>query len=219
MENLGDISKKKWRESWPRPILPNKVGCRGERQRESVRGFALDDTMATSEAERYVAGIDEAGRGPVLGPMVYAVAWCPKTYEQDLKREGFTDSKQLTPEKREALFAFMKRERKQQAPDRSDSGEKPGIGFALESLSAREIGGKMLDAKKCSLNEMAFESTCNIIREMLSCVPEERVETVFVDTLGDPARHRDKLKNVFPGLHFVVESKADLTYPVVSAAR
>ena len=38
------------------------------------------------------------------------------------------------------------------------------------------------------------------------------------DTLGDPSRHKEKLKGKFPGLEFVVESKADVTYPVVSAA-
>ena len=44
------------------------------------------------------------------------------------------------------------------------------------------------------------------------------LDTVYVDTLGDPERHRQRLKGKFPALHFVVESKADLNYPIVSAA-
>lgn len=104
---------------------------------------------------KYVAGIDEAGRGPVLGSMVYAIAWCPKAFETKLTSNGFADSKQLTPEKRDELMAFMRKHRK-------DRGEGEGggcIDYAYQSLSAREISGKMLDVSRTSLNEIAFEST------------------------------------------------------------
>jgi ribonuclease H2 subunit A len=38
----------------------------------------------------YVLGIDEAGRGPALGPLVYAIALCPVAYvEKSLETMGF----------------------------------------------------------------------------------------------------------------------------------
>jgi ribonuclease H2 subunit A len=37
----------------------------------------------------YILGVDEAGRGPVLGPLVYGVAYCPVTYEEKLDDMGF----------------------------------------------------------------------------------------------------------------------------------
>ena len=177
------------------------------------------------DLDRFVAGIDEAGRGPVLGSMVYAIAWCRRSFEATLKSEGFADSKQLTPEKRSELMRYLEANRTRCVTGDLMDG---GVDYASESLSARQISGRMLDSTRSSLNEIAFESTCRIIEEMLRKLARSAsvrsedatacVDTVYVDTLGNPERHKDRLSRKFPGLSFVVESKADQTYPVVSAA-
>lgn len=48
------------------------------------------------------AGVDEAGRGPLAGPVVVAAVILPKNHALVLK-----DSKVLTPKKREALFVSI----------------------------------------------------------------------------------------------------------------
>ncbi|MEW6062227.1 MAG: ribonuclease HII [Bacteroidota bacterium] len=49
---------------------------------------------------RYVAGVDEAGRGPLAGPVVAAAV----IFEPEVLIEGVNDSKKLTEKKREKLF-------------------------------------------------------------------------------------------------------------------
>ena len=39
-----------------------------------------------------ILGVDEAGRGPVLGPMVYAAAYCLESYSHTIKELGFAGS-------------------------------------------------------------------------------------------------------------------------------
>ena len=57
-----------------------------------------------------VAGVDEAGRGPLAGPVVAAAAILPSRWaEAGLPTElsGLNDSKQLTETQREKFFAFI----------------------------------------------------------------------------------------------------------------
>lgn len=60
----------------------------GEERRVAARGY-----------ER-VAGIDEAGRGPLAGPVVAAAVILPR----GLKIRGLNDSKQLTPDQRDDIY-------------------------------------------------------------------------------------------------------------------
>ena len=53
-----------------------------------------------------IAGVDEAGRGPLVGPVVAADVILPKNYHL----EGLNDSKQLSEKKREAFFQILQKE-------------------------------------------------------------------------------------------------------------
>ncbi len=62
------------------------------------------ETMAKHKGYQWVAGVDEAGRGPLAGPVVAAAVILPG--EADWT--GLDDSKKLTPEQREAWEARIK---------------------------------------------------------------------------------------------------------------
>ena len=51
----------------------------------------------------YVGGVDEVGRGPLIGPVVTACVVLP----HDFVLEGLTDSKKLTEKKREQFYDYI----------------------------------------------------------------------------------------------------------------
>lgn len=53
-----------------------------------------------------IAGVDEVGRGPLIGPVVAAAVILPKNYKLD----GLTDSKKLSEKKREMFYEIIKRD-------------------------------------------------------------------------------------------------------------
>ena len=51
----------------------------------------------------YIGGVDEVGRGPLIGPVVTACVVLPK----DFYLEGLTDSKKLTEKKRDIFYDYI----------------------------------------------------------------------------------------------------------------
>lgn len=56
------------------------------------------------EGLTYIGGVDEVGRGPLIGPVVACCCVLPK----DFKLEGLNDSKKLSEKKREAYAPYIK---------------------------------------------------------------------------------------------------------------
>ena len=64
--------------------------------------FELENALINS-GKSYVCGVDEAGRGPLAGPVCAAAVILP----QGLQIEGLNDSKKLSEKKREALYDII----------------------------------------------------------------------------------------------------------------
>ncbi|KAL2018763.1 hypothetical protein VTK56DRAFT_391 [Thermocarpiscus australiensis] len=158
-------------------------------------------------------GVDEAGRGPVLGPMVYGVFFLPIPLSDPLLRatHHFDDSKVLTPAVRSSLMQTL---------CTRGTDLHAACGWAVTALSARDIGAGMLRPAAATgaynLNAQAMDATVALIRRVYAA--GVNVREIYVDTVGPPAAYQARLERVFPTARVTVAKKADSLYPSVSAA-
>ena len=91
-----------------------------------------------------VIGVDEAGRGPVLGPLVYAAAFWPLSEDEEIQKMGFNDSKQLKEGDRDGFFSSIRNH--------------PSIGWVIEELTAADLS-RVRFAPPCIFTEFLYLST------------------------------------------------------------
>ncbi|KAH7101559.1 ribonuclease H-like protein [Auriculariales sp. MPI-PUGE-AT-0066] len=179
-----------WPASVPNPVTP-------------LHDSYTYHSMKPTASGPYHLGVDEAGRGPVLGPMVYGVAFCPASYVEKLEEAGFDDSKALTAETRTKLLQEL-------------NGDPENLGWAVRVLSPQALSRGMLARPSQNLNEQAKEATYLLIREVLASGIQ--LSHVFVDALGNTTSYQSQLSKLFPGITFDVRPKADSIFKVVGAA-
>lgn len=145
-----------------------------------------------------VCGIEEAGRGPVIGPMVMCGVVIDERDEARLLSIGTKDSKLLTPRTREILFEQIK---------------KMVLDYKLIIVSPQEIDAA-LRADHLNLNRLEAQKMAELInvlkadRVVLDCPSPNPKE--YVTYL------RKHLKN--KKMDIAAEHRADVKYTVVAAA-
>jgi len=147
-------------------------------------------------------GIDDAGRGPVIGPMVLAGCLVDEKTEREFKRLGVKDSKQLTPKRREFLAEKIREKAETfevvlALPDEIDFANSKGVNLnEVEAIKAAWIINKI---------NKGFKR----IKVVVDC-PSVSIEK-WQDLL------KTKIKNL-SNLEISCEHKADKNYIAVSAA-
>jgi ribonuclease HII len=147
----------------------------------------------------WVAGVDEAGRGCVIGPLVVAGVLVAEENLHVLSRLGVKDSKLLSPKKREALFVEI-----EGVADKQH----------VMKLSPSEIDRAVKSHRKLhKLNRLEAQAMAQVINVLK---PDE----AYVDA-ADVVEERFK-HHIQEGLtvkaKITSRHKADKIYPVVSAA-
>eukprot|EP01132_Coremiostelium_polycephalum_P002773 gene2773-3447_t len=162
----------------------------------------VDSTV--NKEEPFIMGIDEAGRGPVLGPLVYGICYAPLSQYNNIRKMGFNDSKQLSENKRDELFGKI-----------CKSTDK--MGYICDVIQPFTLSEKMLQRVPISLNVLSHDSAIGLINQVLE--KGINVQELYIDTVGPPIKYQDKLKKLFPQIQTIIVSKqADSKYPIVSAA-
>jgi ribonuclease HII len=148
-----------------------------------------------------VGGADEAGRGPVLGPMVICAACFLEGDIPGLSEQGVTDSKQLSPKRREELFDVITRVSR---------------GYELVVLSPGEINECMVGGT--NLNEIEVAAFARAINAVIQrgVIPG----TMWVDAADvKPERFGERIRGMLSARVAVdARHKADATFTAVGAA-
>jgi ribonuclease HII len=146
-----------------------------------------------------VAGVDDAGRGSAVGPLVIAGVMVEKAELPKLIALGVKDSKFLSPHRREILAPQIRHIVK---------------GCNVAKLSPQQIDDVVLNGRKLrKLNWLEAQTMARVIEAL-------RPDEAYVDA-SDVLEERFK-RDILDCLPFripiVSEHKADRTYPIVSAA-
>lgn len=157
----------------------------------------------TEYKERFVVGVDEAGRGPVCGPLVYGIAYMPVSLYKTgiLKRLGVDDSKKVTEEKRTAIFEHLKKT--------------PGFFFDTRVISATEISASMLQPRKVSLNVLSYAAARSLLESVCQQVD---VECAYIDLVSPASAYEAFIRQTLPSVPLKIEAKADANYEITGAA-
>ena len=145
-----------------------------------------------------IAGIDDAGRGPVIGPLVIAGVLLYHYQVPQLQVLGVKDSKTLTPKKRTILSKEIMRLAK----------------YTWVELSPSEIDTIVLNGKKLrKLNWLEAKAMAEVIEKL-------KPEVAYVDASDvNEARFAQQIEEFLSvRTRIICEHHADATYPIVSAA-
>lgn len=101
----------------------------------------------------YIAGVDEVGRGPLVGPVVAACVVLPKNY----KLEGLTDSKKLSEKKRNKFYEII---------------NKDALGVGIGLVSPQEIDEiNIYEASRKAMMIAINNAQCKIEHILVDAMP------------------------------------------------
>lgn len=149
-----------------------------------------------------ILGIDDAGRGPIIGPMILAGVLVRKDQEESYKKKGVEDSKAVIHSKRVELAKYIK---------------ETAISYHIVKSSPELIDHAIISGM--NLNTLEAMKTAEIINALNP--KKEKIKAIVdcpsVNIPAWTAKVREFVKHI-DNLDLVCEHKADVNHPSVSAA-
>ena len=141
-----------------------------------------------------IGGVDEAGRGPVIGPLVIAGVLASEEDFEALTRMGVKDSKKLAKNTRTRLYEEITE----------------NYSYYSVKVAPREIDSMR---KKMTLNKIEAVKFAEVINKL-------KPKKAYIDAADAvPANFKKAIEETLKQpTTLIVEHKADETYPIVSAA-
>lgn len=153
-----------------------------------------------------LVGIDEAGRGPVLGPLVIGVCAVPEEAEPLLRQMGVKDSKDLSPKRRKEVESWFF----EQCEERGWFGGTVTLQPERIDLALQDQGLNWLEVEgfQEALHLIPVHQNHSIIADACDVNAERFTQRITAGLKGWP----------WPNSQMVSEHKADQNHPVVAMA-
>lgn len=147
---------------------------------------------STPSEHGMICGVDEAGRGPVLGPLI--ICGIAVNSDKALKKMGVRDSKKLTPKRREQLAPLI---------------------LKLAKVELVEISADEIDRlrTRMTMNEIEAKAFAAVVERLAPEIAYLDAADANEDNFGKAV-----MSNLTCSAQIVSKHKADDTFPVVSAA-
>ncbi|MBD3229912.1 MAG: ribonuclease HII [Candidatus Lokiarchaeota archaeon] len=147
-----------------------------------------------------LAGVDEAGRGCAIGPLVMCIAVMKKSELEELSNWEVKDSKLISPKKRKTIYDLLIK----------------NIKYKVKIIKPKEID-QSLKSRFYNLNWLEADISAELTNTMLE---ELEIKKIILDC---PSNNIDAYTDYFEKkltkkIKILAEHKADLNYPIVSAA-
>lgn len=146
---------------------------------------------------KIISGVEEAGRGPVIGPMVMAICTIKEEEESKLTMMGVKDSKLLSPKERERLYPEI---------------IKVVLDYKIRIVSPKQIDAALND-KILNLNLLEANISAELINKLK---PDKAI--LDCPSTNIPAYRNYVKSKVTSKTEIIAEHKADVNHPIVSAA-
>ncbi|MDO8553170.1 MAG: ribonuclease HII [Candidatus Micrarchaeota archaeon] len=139
----------------------------------------------------FLIGLDEAGKGPVIGPLIVCVSICDRQHEKSLKKYCKKDSKQLSAKQREETLVELNK----------------FCTFKVIELTAADLNTHM---KTMSLNDIEARAMASLLKNLTG--------DIMIDLLDRYEWTFRARMEKFGIKRFEAQHKADENFPIVAAA-
>ena len=149
-----------------------------------------------------VAGVDEAGRGPLAGPVVAGAVVLPEGFEAG----EINDSKKLTPKKRDTLFGVIKEDALSVGIGIVDAEEIDAINILQASLKAMKLAvGQLVPQPDYLLVDGNFKVPMMVAQEPIKKGDSRSVSIAAASIIAKVSRDRmmAEYDGLYPGYGFV----------------
>lgn len=151
----------------------------------------------------FIAGIDEAGRGPIIGPLVIVCAAIPEKNIDILKENNVKDSKLLSEKQRGEIFKNIQYLLK----------------YEVIIVSPLEID-EAVNSKKYNLNWLEADKAADLLNKMDIKLDNEINKAIIDCPSTNINSYKEYIKELIDNkdIELIIEHKADLNHLIVGAA-